>query len=285
MKLLKQQEKNKMPDLQYPQKQYQGQSYGQSFNTGMSQQQQQQYAQQQEAWRRYYQQQQQRYGQIPQQAQMTQQQQRYRQQIQTPARQPENYRAQINTKSRLAIIAIATLFALIFLGTIVYFMLPNQQEAIQEKALREESPQQIAIAPGQELIKSDVSIDEIKFCSDIDENFYCYETDDNTFGIGESIYVYVRVKEFSQVKREEGNLIGIREDVETLDPEGISVYQLTGTAANVADFISEGQNYLHLKNRLRIPADLSPGAYTLRINVLDKITGKEASLERGFWLE
>ncbi|MBW2992653.1 hypothetical protein KY345_05545 [Candidatus Woesearchaeota archaeon] len=274
-----------MPETQYPQRPYQGQNTGQNFNTGMAQQGQYQQAQQQYAQPYPQQQAQQQYNQIPTQAQMTQQQKQYGQQIQTAPREPENYKSQINSKSRLAIIAVATLFGLIFIGSIVYFMLPKQQEVIQEKVVREEAPKVIALAPEQELIKKDIAIDEIKFCSDIDDNFYCYEEEDNTFDIGESVYVYVRIRGFSQVKREEGYLIGIREDVETLDPEGISVLQLSGTAANLADFISEGQNYLHLKNRLRIPADLVPGAYTLKINVMDKITGKEARLEKGFWLE
>jgi hypothetical protein len=271
-----------MPDINYPQKPYQGQSYGQNFNTGMAQQ--QAYAQQQEAWRKYYQQQQQMYGQIPQQAQMTPQQQRYGQQIQTAAREPEDYRAKINSRSRLAIIAIVTLFVLIFLGVLVYFMLPKQQEAIQGKAAVEEAPAAVTVG-GQELLKSDVVIDEIKLCSDIDYDFNCIELEGNTLSAGDSVYLYTRITGFSQIKRDEGNLIGIRQDIETLDPEGITVYQLSGTAANIADFISEGQTYLHLKNRIKIPAELTEGAYTLKINVVDKITGKEASLEKGFWIE
>ena len=276
-----------MPEQYYPQKPYQGQNTGQTFSTNMAQQQQQAqaYSQQQEAWRRYYQQQQQMYGQIPAQAQMTQRQQQYGQQIQTANAQPKNYNRQIKNKSRLAVIAIATLFGLMFIGALTYFMLPKQQEAIQEKPAREEAPAVIPLSGGQEMLKSDVAIDEIKFCSDIDENFYCYEDQDNTFNIGSSVYLYVRIRGFSQVKRDEGNLIGIKEDVETLDPEGISVYQLSGTAQNLADFITEGQNYLHLKNRLRIPADLTAGAYTLKISIVDKITGKEVRKEKGFWIE
>jgi hypothetical protein len=268
---------DKMPDTQP----YKGQSYGQGFNTAMTQQQAQAYAQQQAAWQEYYRRQQQAYGQIP---QMTPQQQ-YNQQIQTAEREHVDYKTQINTKSRLALIAITTLFALILIGSVVYFMLPKQQAAISERQPKEEASQTIAIAPEQELIKNDVVIDSIKFCSDIDADFNCIEKADNTLDIGGFIYLYTRIRGFSQVKREEGNLIGVKEDIETIDPDGISVYQLTGTAANIADFISEGQNYLHLKNRITIPAELKAGAYTLKISVVDKITGKEASLEKGFWLE
>jgi hypothetical protein len=271
-----------MPGINYPQRPYQGQSYGQNFNTGMAQQ--QAYAQQREAWRRYYEQQRQMYGQIPAQAQMTPQQQMYGQQIQAAARTPEDYRQKINSRSRLAVIAIVTLFALIFLGALVYFMLPKQQQAIQEKPAVEEAPAAVTVG-GQQLIKSDVQIDNIKLCSDIDYDFNCMEFEGNTLSAGDSIYLYTRITGFSQVKRDEGNLIGIRQDIETLDPEGIIVYQLTGTAANIADFISEGQSYLHLKNRIKIPADLRPGAYTLKISVIDKITGKEATFEKGFWIE
>lgn len=264
-----------MPDIQYPQRPYPGQNTGQNFNTGMAQQ---QTPQQQQ----YYQQ---PYGQIPAQAQLTPEQQQQAQTIQTPEIQREDYRAKINLKSRTSVIALVILFGIVFIGAIVYFLLPKQQEVIQEKVVREEAPKTIIVSPGQELIKKDVVIDEIKFCSDIDENFYCYEEEDNTFNIGESVYVYIRVKGFSQVKREEGYLIGVREDVETLDPEGIAVYELSGTAANLADFYSEGKNYLHLKNRFRIPPELKPGVYTFKINIKDKITGKQASQEKGFWLE
>lgn len=274
-----------MTEQYYPQKPYRGQNTGQNFNTDMAQQQQAQYAQRQEAWRRYYEQQRQKYGQIPSQAKLTPQQQQYGQEIETPTIEHENYKNKIENKSKLAIIAIVTLFGLIFIGSMVYFMMPKQQEAIQERPVRVEEPKSILLAGGQELIKSDVVIDEIKFCSDIDENFYCYEKEDNTFDIGGSVYVYIRLKGFSQVKREEGYLIGIKEDVETLDPEGISVYQLTGTAANLADFYSEGREYLHIKNRLSIPAELIPGAYTFKVNIMDKITNKEAKIEKGFWLE
>lgn len=269
-----------MPELQRP---YQGQSYGQNFNTGMAQQQQQQYAQQQEAWRKYYEQQKRMYGQIPQQAQMTPQQQRYGQQIQTAAREPADYRKQINSRSRLAIIAIVTLFTLIFLGVFVYFMLPKQQEVIQEKAPRTEAAT-IVTATGQ-VITDNIKIDELKFCTDIDPSFVCTEAETNTFKAGDGVYLYVRIKGFSQVKREEGNLIGIKEDVETLDPEGILVYQLTGTAANIADFISEGQSYLHLRSRMNLPVNLKPGAYSFKATITDKITNREATLEKGFWVE
>ena len=276
-----------MPDTQYTQRPYPGQNTGQTFNTNMTQQQQQAqaYAQQQEAWRKYYQQQQQTYNQIPAQAQMTQRQQQYGQQIQTAQIQHADYKTQINSKSKLAIIAIATLFGLILIGSVIYFMMPKQQEVIQQKSVREEAPQTITLSEGQELIKSNVAIDEIKFCSDIDQNFYCYEKNDSTFNIGDDVYVYVRIKGFSQVKREEGYLIGIKEDVQTLDPDGISVYQLSGTAANMADFYSEGREYLHIKNKLRIPADLKPGAYTFKVDIKDKITGNDVTQEKGFWLE
>lgn len=270
-----------MPDIQYPQRPYQGQSTGQSFNTNVTQQQ----AQQQQAYARYYQQYQQQYGQIPSQTQLTPEQQKAAQTIPTAGREHANYKAAINLKSRASLIALLLLFGLIVIGVIIYFFLPKQQEVIQEKVVREEAPKSIAIAPGQELIKDEVEIIELKFCSDIDEEFYCYEEEDNTFEIGESVYVYIRVEGFSQVKREEGYLIGIREDVETLDPEGISVYELSGTAANLADFFSEGQDYLHLKNRLRIPPELKPGAYTFKVNIKDKITEKQAVQEKGFWLE
>jgi hypothetical protein len=272
-----------MPDINYPQKPYQGQSYGQNFNTGMAQQQAQMTPQQQEAWRRYYEQQRQMYGQIPQQAQMNPQQQMYGQQIQTAAVTPENYRQKINSRSRLAIIAIVTLFVLIFLGALVYFMLPKQQDAMQETPPREEAASTVT-ATGQ-VIADDVMIDELTFCTDIDPDFVCTEAETNTFHAGDNVYLYVRIKGFSQVKREEGNLIGIREDIETLDPEGIIVYQLTGTAANIADFISEGQNYLHLRSKISLPLDLGPGAYSFKTIITDKITSKEATLEKGFWIE
>jgi|GEM_PF-2582306 len=269
-----------MAEQQYPQR-YPGQNYGQNFGTNVTQQ--QQYAQQQEAWRRYYQQQQQQYNQIPGQAQMTPQQQQYGQQIKVPEREHEDYRSKINFNSRTALIALIAIFGVIFIVSLVYFMMPKQQAVIQGAAAKERAPS--VVAPTKEMIQKDIEIDELKFCSDIDENFYCYEEDDNTFDIGGSVYVYVRIKGFSQVKREEGYLIGIRQDVETLDPEGISVYQLSGTAANIADFLSEGQNYLHLKTRLRIPAELKPGAYTFRVTLKDKITDKTVRMERGFWLE
>ncbi len=124
---------------------------------------------------------------------------------------------------------------------------------------------------------TELEIEELKFCSYIDEEYNCEENPDAVYPVGSNVYIYLKLKGFSQIEKPEGWLIAVKEDIRTIDPNGEEVVSLTGTIADLGDYMTEKSEHLQLKNVLHTSLTDVPGEYAVVVLIKDKIDLDETS--------
>jgi hypothetical protein len=196
--------------------------------------------------------------------------------------------ARQHAKKKFAIImgAVAAL-VVIFVGIFFLMSLAEEEGVV---VLEEE---QFLVGLTQEEIETlhppqEVYIDELKLCSFIDENYNCNEKPDAIFQKGDDVYLYIKLRQFSQLQTSDGYLIGISEDVETTGPEGERVEALTGSnVVDLASFVDEEQEFLVLKNKFSTISTIvdTVGRHDVRLSIKDKISGAVAQRTISFVLQ
>ena len=123
----------------------------------------------------------------------------------------------------------------------------------------------------------------VKLCSSIDENYNCNET--SKFRINSVIYMLFSVSGFQQADTDEGQLIGIRANVNTTDSSGKSIESMTGLLFDAALYNTTEQN-LRFKEYLSTLMKISSaGSYNFEFEIIDMITGETITKTMPFEME
>ena len=138
---------------------------------------------------------------------------------------------------------------------------------------------------GRKEIK-EISIEEIKFCSYIDEKYNCIKQPNATYKAGDTVWVYIRLVNFTQIQTKDGWLIEVSGHITTRDLNGNIIPSLTKESViDIVEFSEKRQNYLLSKIRLDTSPLLIPGVYTVEINLTDRVSDESNVWLGGFGLK
>lgn len=256
---------------QYNQSNYRGQQNSQQYRQQYGQQSNQQYGQRNQYAQRFGQQTSQQVGQ----QQNNQYGQNYGQQ--NYVQQGYNNQTSEYSHGHKKIFAVVGILVALFIGVGIFFMLPTEE---QEFNTDYETSNLIPSVP---LTADEFRINNLKFASVVYQDYSYVEQIDKTFNIEDPIYIYFEPRGFEYQETNNGYKFHIVQDLEVWNPDGEKISYLD--VKGIVELKDLDYLKLSIHNSMLLEYEEKPGAYTVKITLHDKMSGKSVVAEDYFILE
>jgi hypothetical protein len=144
-----------------------------------------------------------------------------------------------------------------------------------------------APAAAPQIIKGDITIADLKFCSNIDEAYDCTEQPNAEFSQGSKIYILMTIAGYQRELQPDGNYLKhFAQSIKTTDSNGSIVPELTGNyivdVYKIEQMLPE--EVIPIMNSGVLPASYPKGEYIVKMTVYDVLSGHPASKTTTFKL-